>query len=318
MSLPLIEGCAMGIDVGGTKIAAGLVSFPDAKVLARIQRPTLPGRGGDASLGDLVEVYAALELEAVRLGVRPSACGLGLPELVTSDGRIVSNAILGWQRSPVRSALSSNRPCFIEADVRAGALAEAYFGAGRALSSFLYITVGTGISCCLVIDGVPYTGTLGLTGTMASNPMFCDGDDGRPRRGLPLENYSAGPALVTRLNHLSPGAADSGHEVLALAASGHATAAHVVVSAAELLGCSIGHLVNTLDPAAVVVGGGLGIAGGLYWDAMVKAAREQIWSEFHRSLPIHTAQTGVDAGLIGAALRALRLSQSTPPDALRS
>lgn len=305
----LIAGCAFGIDVGGTKIAAGLVSFPEAKVLSRIQRPTLPRRGGAASLNELASLISTLEDQAQALGVRPQATGVGLPELVTDNGTIVSDAILGWQQLPVQSTLSRNRPCFLEADVRAGALAESCFGVGRNLSSFLYITVGTGVSSCLVVHGLPYTGARGLTGTMASNPMFCDDSLGHPRHGVPLENYSAGPALVKRLNKQTPDAATTGQEVLALAANDHSIAKEIVTSAAELLGSSIGHLVNTLDPEAVVIGGGLGIAGGLYWDAMVTATRRQIWSELHRSLPIHVAHTGVDAGLIGAAFHALRLSQ---------
>jgi glucokinase len=65
-------------------------------------------------------------------------------------------------------------------------------------------------------------------------------------------------------------------------------------------------IVNTLDPEAVIVGGGLGLAGGLYWDTFVASTRRHIWSDLNRELPILQAQCGVDAGIIGAAAAFLR------------
>jgi glucokinase len=75
----------------------------------------------------------------------------------------------------------------------------------------------------------------------------------------------------------------------------------VVGSAGAALGVSIGWLVNVLDPEAVIVGGGLGSAGGLYWDSMVASTRAHIWADTSRDLPIVPAALGPDAGMIGAA-----------------
>ena len=104
------------------------------------------------------------------------AIGVGICELVDCEGRIASANCIQWQDEPVQEKLSSIAPTVIEADVRAAALAESMFGAGKAFHNFLYVTVGTGISCCLMLDGTPYLGVRGASGTMASSPLAipCD------------------------------------------------------------------------------------------------------------------------------------------------
>ena len=92
--------------------------------------------------------------------------------------------------------------------------------------------------------------------------------------------------------------------MLAAADRGDPDAVRVVRDAAEALGSGVGFLVNVLDPEAVVVGGGLGLAGGLYWDAFIDSVRRHVWAEATRGLPIVPAELGTDAGLIGAAAHA--------------
>ena len=77
-----------------------------------------------------------------------------------------------------------------------------------------------------------------------------------------------------------------------------------MTSAGAALGQGVSWLVNTLDPEAVIVGGGLGLSGGMFWESLVSATRQHIWSEAHRQLQILPAQTGRDAGVIGAAASA--------------
>jgi glucokinase len=96
---------------------------------------------------------------------------------------------------------------------------------------------------------------------------------------------------------------------VAAAVAGDFEAAHIVRSAGEALAASVGLLVNVLDPEAVVVGGGLGLSEGPYWESFLGSTRYHIWSELHRNLPIVRAATGPDAGVIGAAARAWRSSQ---------
>ena len=296
--------CAIGVDVGGTKIAAGLVTFPKAEQRARRQIPTAPARGGDAVFADVLRLCEELTATAQGQDQRIDGIGVGVCELVDLEGNVVSENCIAWQGVPVRKKLAKLAPAVIEADVRAAALAEATFGAGKPFQQFLYVTVGTGISCSLVLDGKPFTGAHGATGTMASSPLTVACERCGHLSHRTLEEIASGPALVARYNQRRAGGADAGQAVLAAAATGDSDAADVVRSAAEALGSSVGMLVNVLDPEAIVVGGGLGLSEGSFWERLNAATRRHIWSEARRQLPILRAATGPDAGLIGAAVAA--------------
>lgn len=296
--------CAIGIDVGGTKIAAGIVLVPGGEVRGRQLQPTRPERGGSAMLEDVTVLAKKLIEEAKRQNLEPVALGVGVAELVDPQGNVLSEATIAWRNLPVRERLATLLPARVEADVRAGALAEARLGAGVGRKSFLFVTLGTGISSCLVVEGVPYGGARGLTGTFASSPGLIPGEDGLLHSGPPLEQFAAGPALAGRLAALRPDFSGSSKDVLSLAESGDADAKGIVESAGQAVGAAIAQLVNVLDPEAVVLGGGLGMAGGAYRNAIATSFRSQVWSDLHRDLPLLPAQLGSDAGFIGAALAA--------------
>jgi glucokinase len=294
---------ALGIDVGGTKIAAGVVTFPDGRMHLRREISTKADRGGEAVLDDVFLLATELTTEAGEQNFQINGIGVGVCELVSNSGEIVSSNCLPWRSAEVREGLATIAPTVIEADVRAAALAEAIFGAGRQNRIFVYVTVGTGISSCLVLDGQPFTGARGVTGTSASSLLPHLGqpwDSGAPAT---LEQIASGPALVARFNQLH-GHAQTGQEVLVAARSGNAGALSVVRSAGEALGATVAWLVNVLDPETVVIGGGLGLSEGPYWDSLVVSTRKHIYSDLHRDLPILRAATGADAGVIGAAAAA--------------
>jgi glucokinase len=304
--------CAIGVDVGGTKTALGLVTFPEGRVRAAERLATRPERSGELILQEVLAGADRLRGIGEAQGLHVGAIGLGVCELVDPEGKVASENLIHWRKLDVRARLSALAPSVVEADVRAAALAEALFGAGRACRSFLYVSVGTGISCCLVLDGKPFTGARGLTGTMASSPwpMACE-HCGQPGTQT-LEGLAAGPALVAQYRRRGDGRPGTAEEVLACAASGDPIARQVAESAGAALGTAVGHLVNVLDPEAVVIGGGLGLSGGLYWEALLTATRRQIWSELHRGLPLLPAAIGADAGLVGAAAAAWQHYRRVP------
>jgi len=297
--------CAIGLDAGGTKIAAGLVT-PEGKAITRRVILTLPQRGGEAVLADALALAASLRDEAKAAGRSVVAAGIGVCELVDLDGNIASAATIPWRGLPVRKRFSEIAPAVVDADSRAAAFCEAKFGAGRNHRIFLYLTVGTGIGSSLVLEGVPYAGAHGATGTLASSPLttHCTECDAVLRPVL--EEIASGPALVTRYRKRGSRNAESAEQVLAAAAEGDHHAIQVVETAGEALGATVGLMVNMLDPEAIIVGGGLGLAGGLYWQRFVASTRQHVWSDTHRDLPIITAACGANAGFVGAAALALQ------------
>lgn len=294
----------LGIDVGGTKIAAGIVQFPEGRVLLHRVIPTAAPRGSAVVLEDMIRLAEELCGEAERAGSKVQGVGIGLCELVSPDGAILSANSFDWRKEPVCQRLERLAPTVIDADVRAAARAEALFGAGRPFRIFVYVTVGTGISSCLMLDGKPFAGARGATGTMASSSLgvVCEKCEHQTLRTL--EEFAAGPALANRFNTLRPGQASNGQDVLRAAKQGDEHALAVAKSAGAALGAAIAQLVNVLDPEAVVVGGGLGLSEGPYWDACTHAVRRHIWSEVNRDVPVLRAATGSMAGIVGAAAAA--------------
>lgn len=270
---------AVGIDVGATKIAAGRVDLERGVVLAVRRTPTLAHRGPRLVLDDCLTLAAELaEGEAV------SAVGLAVCELIDPAGRVRSCETIDWRALDVAGELGRIAPACVESDVRAAALAEGRFGAARGEPDFLYVSVGSGISHCLVADGRPRTGVRGSAiGT-----------------GAPLvERWSSGCAIARRTGHRD-----------AEAALADPAAEATIEDAARRLGLVLAALVNALDPGAVIFGGGLGLRAE-YRDRAVAAMRGAIYDRAARGLPALPAGLGADAGVIGAALAA------SPPRAPR-
>lgn len=291
------EVWAVGLDVGGTKIAGGLVRFPAGEVVARRRIPTRGGRDSQGVLADAIQM--ARDLAGARPpGERFAGVGLGVPELVNLDGQIVTGTTIDWRGIRLADWFAEVGPVTVDADVRAAALAEARFGAGRSYRLFAYISIGTGISHTLVQDGQPYAGARGNALVLASGPVsICCSVCGAQSRTI-LEEVASGPAMAAAYK------VDGAEDVLVAADRGDAAAGKIVQDAAEALGSGVGFLVNVLDPEAIVLGGGLGLAGGRYGNALTAAIRRHVWAETTRPLPIIPAELGSDAGFVGAAIRA--------------
>jgi glucokinase len=302
-------GLAIGLDVGGTKIAGGLVRIDTGEVLEKRVVPTRPELGGEAVLAATIEVC-----DELRAGSAVDAVGIGVAELVDPIGQVKSSHLIAWQDLPVTERFAGIAPVTIEADVRAAALAEARYGAGRNYELFAYVSVGTGISSSLVMSGRPFTGARGNALVLASSPLTVECHHCGEIASQTLEEYAGGPGIAARYSLATNEQVNRAEDVFALAAHGDKTAERIIRASGEALGNSIGFLVNVVDPEAVIVGGGLGLAGGPYWECLVRSTREHIWSDETRPLPILPAALGPDAGLIGAAVAAFDAlsSRATP------
>lgn len=295
------RACAIGLDVGGTKIAGSVVEFPAGAVRVRRIIPTDPFRGGEPILSDAMTLAEGLMADAAALGLEMLGVGVGVAELVDLEGNVTSAQTIAWRGVPVQASFSRLALAVVESDVRAAALAEAMFGAGRDFKIFAYVSIGTGISCCLVQDGRPYAGARGNALLLASSPWTSICTQCGTVIESVVEDIASGPALVARYNQSGPHRARRGEEVMAAVEAGDPVAIEVIKTAGDSLGTSLGFLINILDPEAVIVGGGLGLAGGLYWSSFVTSTRKHIWSDTNRDLPILPAALGADAGFIGAA-----------------
>ncbi|MEZ4714248.1 MAG: ROK family protein [Caldilineaceae bacterium] len=289
----------IGLDVGGTKIAGGLLDA-SGQLIARERVLTPVQQGGAAVLSACVAL--AEQLRDAAGDVPITGIGIGVCELVGLDGRATSAYNFDWRDLDVPPALAHIGPTVVDSDVRSAALAEARYGAGRPYDLFAYITVGTGISYTLVPDGIPFRGARGNALLLASMPLTLRCDACGHEVNQVLEEYAGGPGLQARYNAQTGAQLTSGQQLMAAVNGGDPIARDVVESAAASLGSSVGLLVNLLDPQALVIGGGLGLAGGLYWESFVQSTRAHIYADDTRQLPILPAELGVDAGVIGAAL----------------
>jgi glucokinase len=297
---------AIGVDVGGTKIAFGLLDAEWLTLLAKHVIPTGRERSGEEILRDTESQVQALAKESVRLGRRTIGIGVAVPEIVSPAGRITSSAVIPcWDELPVTETLGAIAPAVIEADVRASAFAEASLGAGRHYGYHVFLTVGTGISYCAVSGGRPFTGSRGGALNVGTSVLaVIPGTPGEAGREVVLERIASGAALVRRYTELG-GIAQRAEDVLAAAEEGDGRAETVLADGARALGIGIALLVNLLDPEAVVIGGGLGSADTAYGGAAQRWARHY-FHRFAAGTPLLHGQLGPEAGVIGAALAGLQ------------
>jgi glucokinase len=275
-------------------------------VMVRRMIPSGSQRSGEAVLEDVLTLAAELEKRAVAMGSKVLAIGVGVCELIDHAGNITSEQTIRWRGLPVRDRFARLASTIVESDVRAAALAESLFGSGKPFRFFVYVTVGTGISYCFVQEGRPYAGARGNALILSSSPLTTTCTACGTVLKPVLEEFASGPALVSRYNEKVPGKAASGEDVLAASQAGDLAAMEVTRTAGDALGVSVGFLINVLDPEAVIVGGGLGLADGLYWNSFVASTRDHIWARDARDLPILKAALGADAGVIGAAATAVQ------------
>ncbi len=304
LGAPMLEDltsiCAVGIDVGGSKIAAGVVTQA-GDVLFPCLIPTGAERGGEALLQEVELLSVELIKRASQSRLKVAGIGLCVAELVDLQGNVTSGHIIKWCGRPVQQRLSKIAPTTVEADVRAAALAEAMLGSGREYEIFLYLTVGTGISCCLVQDKQPYAGAHGDALVCANSPLTSICAECGASNQITLEEYASGPALARRYQPYASEKIGRAEQIIKAASDGDEWACEILRTGGAALGVTAGLLVNVLDPEAIVVGGGLGLCEGLYWDCFVRSTREHIWADARRNLPIQHAALA-ENGVIGAAM----------------
>lgn len=305
---------AIGLDIGGTKIAGAVVDEAGTVLAERVE-PT-PAESDAAS----VEAVLLDLVTSLRTRHDVAAIGVGAAGIVEwPAGRMLwapNNAYRDW---PIRERLekAANLPVVVDNDANVAALAEARLG--EPYPNMVLVTVGTGIGGGLVLDGAIYRGPTGLGAELGHIILNPDGPRcGCGRRGC-FEAYASGTALNRMAREAAAedpdgliarlGAADgevTGHTVLRAVGRGDATAAALFARLGRWLGVGIASLANIFEIDAVVVGGGLVETGELLLGPARAAAREYAYAPTARGIPPVVAATfGSAAGTIGAALLAL-------------
>jgi glucokinase len=255
--------------------------------------------------------YLALETrEAASRDWDVAAVGVGSAGVVDHDsGRVVSatDALPGWPGIDLRGELSarSGLPVSVDNDVNATALAEARAGAACDARRAILVMVGTGVGGALIGDRNVERGSSGTAGEIGHLPIGpVDGRLCGCGRGGHLEAYTSGPAMATWYRERGGRGAADFRGVAHLARSGDPLALAVVTEGAATLGRALGGLVNVLDPDAVVVGGGVVAAGGVFLRPLRRAYRAELLPGT-AGVPMRVSRFGPRSGVIGAGILAL-------------
>ncbi len=311
---PLRERLAVGVDIGGTKVAAGVVD-PHGNVLARARRLT-PSRDPKAVEDTIVEVVGEL-----RDHHDIAAVGIGAAGFVDADrSRVLFAPHLAWRNEPLRAAVTQavGLPVVVENDANAAAWAEWRFGAGRGEPRLVCVTLGTGIGGGIVIDGTVYRGRHGMAGEFGHMIVVPDGQRCECGNRGCLEQYASGnvlgrearelaransPVVVPLLERVNGKIDDLvGPVITAAARDGDPLAIELFEEVGRWLGIGLANLAAALDPGMFVIGGGVSDAGELLLRPARDSFRRILTGRGFRPEPrIVRADLGPEAGLVGAA-----------------
>ena len=288
----------IGVDVGGTKILAAVVSR-DGSLRLRLERPS-DHSSQDALLAELdslVEELHRAEPEAVALG-------FGVPSRIDQrSGHALKSVNIPLEGVDLRDRMREQHglPVALDNDANAAAIAEWQVGAARGARNVVMLTLGTGVGGGLILDGRPYRGATGSGAELGHIVL----EPGGPPCGCGghghLESFAAGPA-ADRVARSLYGDGSDAHELVRRGRDGEPEAVEALAGIGRYLGSGIATFVNVFEPELVVVGGGFGDAGEL----LLGPAREVVAVEglepARDNVRIVEAELGIEAGVIGAGM----------------
>jgi glucokinase len=286
----------IGVDVGGTKILAGLVSR-DGTVVAHREHPT-PLDSEAELLDGLEHAVAELRDESV------VAVGFGIPSRIDQRAGIALSSVnIPLVGVPFRDVMHERLglPVAIENDANVAAIAEWKAGAGRGASDLVMLTLGTGVGGGLILGGKPYRGAIGAGGELGHIVIVHDGAPCGCGGHGHLESYVSGKAADEVAREAFGPAADA-HRLVRLANEGDRLASELLTEIGRKLGSGLAGLVSTFDPELIVVGGGFAAAGDLLLEPAREVMQREVLKPIREEVPVVRAQLGTSAGMIGAAM----------------
>ena len=304
---------AIGIDIGGTKIAGGLVS-EDGTIVRQERRPT-PAGDGEAIIEAVVEIVQSLRADGEIAGVGVAAPGF----IDAAQSTVYYTPNIPWRSEPLRADLAAQLPGLditIDNDANAAGWAEYRFGAGRGRRDMTLLTVGTGVGGAIVTEGRLFRGGFGAGAEIGHMRVVPGGlPCGCGQRGC-IEQYGSGRALLRYANEIADqrgigqalaaaraehGELD-GHHVYELIVAQDPGALFALRELGGWLGQAAASLSAVLDPELFVFGGGVAAAGDLLLEPIREAYLAHLPARgFHPEPDFATAELVNDAGIVGAA-----------------
>ena len=298
----------IGIDLGGSKIALGLVA-PDDQIIARRRIDTNAELGLDSVVERIAAEVADLNAE-LPAAQSAAAIGLGAPGPVDHiKGELLTLVNLpGISNTPIRQVLSQrlSLPVALDHDAKAAALGEFHFGAGRERESMIYIVMGTGVGAAIIYQSQLLYGegnSAGECGHMTVDPQGHRCHCGS--RGC-LEAYASGPA-ISRHYAAATGDQVSGGEIAQRAEAGDSEAQRVFQEAGKALGVAIATLAMTLNIETFVIGGSVSKAGELLLEPARQTLPGYAFQAVSARVKLSASLLGEDAAILGAAFMARQL-----------
>lgn len=306
---------AVGVDVGGTRIAAGLVDRKGRTV--REARALTPAQAGPFAI---IDAIVALVDEVSDGSAAPSdlaGVGIGLPAQIDFHKQSVEFCTnLPLTGVDVRSLVMSRvrHPVTIDNDGNCAGIGESRFGVAKRTRDFVMITLGTGVGGALFLHGEPYRGSRGLGGEIGHMVVKLDGPPCPCGGKGHIESFLGRPAIAARgreaaLAGIGDGilaasggeaAAISAEDVINAALGGDAVAREILLEAGDVLGEALVGIVNLLNPKLIVVGGGVGESCGFMVERAARVIEEHALAG-RRDVGVAQAELGNEAGVLGAA-----------------
>ncbi|MEM7029551.1 MAG: putative N-acetylmannosamine-6-phosphate 2-epimerase [Chloroflexota bacterium] len=301
---PVVAESVIAIDIGGTKIAGGIVTA--GADLQHVEQVSTPATSGARVIIQTIELIKHLA-QALPEGP-PAAIGISTGGQISPEGHILSatDTITDWAGIDLVRQLQARfqRPVRVLNDGHAATLAEAHYGASTGYQTVLGLTIGTGLGGGLVYNGRLHPGNLGLAGSIGHIKIVPDGRRCSCGRQGCVEAYVSGPALRQAYNaHFEEQAASSGQAVADLALAGDQLAQSTVKEMGRYLGLGIANGLATLDADVVVIGGSVAQIGDLLFESIRQGLAEFGFASTVNT-PIVPSTFGPQAGLIGAAIAA--------------
>ncbi len=292
----------LSIDIGGSKLMVGLVDM-EGKVIIKEREDLSRDIEKDQLLNKIV--FLVEKVKKACPGISIEAAGVAIPGLADSNtGMWVYSCFSGISDFPIASELSAllGLPVFIDNDVNVCAYGEKIFGICRDVDDFFWVTVSNGIGGGLVLNGELYHGAYGSSGEIGH--VIVEEVNGRlcpcGNRGC-LEAQASGQAIAMAYEELTGIKGVTAKAIADLAKTGDDSAIQVYREAGFYLGKGIAAFVNALNPAKVVLGGGVSMAAELFLPSLRVTVNQYMFRSANERLLIEETALGYDAALIGAA-----------------